>query len=92
MKQLVIFIMLTMFLSFSQLVRADESTNKKIEANKNEERSQIVKPVDPVGEVICDDGDLECLQKKAEHRVKEVYDSSKDKTSEIREKIDNDRK
>ncbi|SFE49759.1 hypothetical protein [Nitrosomonas sp. Nm166] len=85
-----IFIMLTMFLSFSQPGLADESLNEKTEAGKN--GKQVDKSVNRAEEVTCAEGDLECLQRKAEHRVKEVYDSSKDKTSEIREKIDNDRK
>jgi len=75
-----------MFLSSS--VIAEETLIEKLETKKNDAERATSKAIDRVQEANCRDSDIECLKQKAKNRASEAYDATKDKASEIKNKID----
>jgi len=65
-----------------------ETENEKKEVSKKELIRETDKTVNRVKEAVCMDSDTECLKAKAKHRVEETTEVVKDKTSEIKNKVD----
>ncbi|MXS85197.1 hypothetical protein ABO04_04520 [Nitrosomonas sp. HPC101] len=77
---------LLMFLSSS--VIAEETLTEKLETKTNDAERATNKAINRVQEATCTDSDVECLKQKAENRASEAYDATKDKASEIKNKVD----
>ncbi|MFA5982925.1 MAG: hypothetical protein WC782_02825 [Methylococcaceae bacterium] len=67
---------------------AFETQAEKNETTKNEIKHEAKKAVNRIEETVCLDSDVECLKQKASHRIEETTDAVKDKTTEIKNKID----
>ncbi|MBK8814309.1 MAG: hypothetical protein IPN42_01800 [Methylococcaceae bacterium] len=65
-----------------------ETENEKTEATKNELSRTTDKAINRIKEAVCMEGDAECLKQKAQHRIEETTDVVKDKSSEIKNKVD----
>jgi hypothetical protein len=65
-----------------------ETENEKNEATKNELKRETNKAVNRVKEAVCMDSDTECLKEKVKNRAQEATDAVKDKTTEIKNKVD----
>jgi hypothetical protein len=82
-------IMLAMSLSFSSVnVLAAETFGEKLDARTNDAQREANKAVNRAKEAACPDSDAECLKEKAKNRAGEAYDATKDKASEIKNKVD----
>lgn len=75
-----------MFLSSS--VIAGETLIEKLETKTNDAERTTNKAINRTQEATCTDSDAECLKQKAKNRASETYDATKDKASEIKNKID----
>ena len=73
---------------FFSTAHATETLPEKGEATKNEIKRDANKAVDRVDEATCTGTDVECAKKKIDNRAEEGKDLIKDKSSEIKNKID----
>lgn len=87
MKLSNLLLILAIGLSFST-AHATETLPEKGEATKNEIKRDANKAVDRVDEATCTGTDVECAKKKIDNRAEEGKDLIKDKSSEIKNKID----
>jgi hypothetical protein len=79
--------LLAMSLSLSNVL-AEESLTEKLDAQTNDATRTAKKAVNRAQEATCTDSDIECLKQKTKNRANEAYDVTKDKASEIKNKID----
>lgn len=75
-----------MFLSSSAI--AEESFTEKLETKTNDAQRATNKAINRAQEATCTDSDAECLKQKAKNRASEAYDATKDKASELKNKVD----
>ena len=75
-----------MFLSSS--VIAEETLTEKLETKTNDAERATNKAINRMQEATCTDSDVECLKQKAKNRANEAYGTTKDKASEIKNKLD----
>ncbi|PXW89851.1 hypothetical protein C8R34_1038 [Nitrosomonas sp. Nm84] len=87
MKTSNLLLALTIGLFFSTAYAA-ETLYEKGEATKNEIKRDASKAVNRVEEATCTGTDVECAKKKVDNRVEEGKDLIKDKSSEVKNKID----
>ena len=85
MKVLMILLILGMFASTGF---AAETVLEKSEAQKNEVKRDANKAVHRIDEATCTGTDTDCAKKKLEHRTEEAKDAIKDKSSEVKNKVD----
>lgn len=85
LSNLLIILILSLFISTTH---ATETLPEKSEATKNDIKRDANKAIDRVDEVTCTGTDAECAKKKIENRAEEGKDLIKDKSSEIKNKID----
>jgi hypothetical protein len=70
------------------MAHATETLTEKAEATKNEIKRDAQKAVNRVEEATCTGTDVECAKKKIDNRTEEGKDLIKDKSSEIKGKVD----
>jgi hypothetical protein len=85
LSNLLLMLAIGMFIS---MAHATETLTEKGEATKNEIKRDAKKAVNRVEEATCTGTDVECAKKKIDNRVEEGKDLIKDKSSEIKGKID----
>jgi hypothetical protein len=68
---------------------AYESTTEKNEATVNKMGRTVEKAGHRVEEATCMEGDLKCAEKKIDNRAEEAKGALKDKSTEIKNKVDN---
>lgn len=73
---------------FFSTAHATETLPEKSEAIKNDIKRDANKAVDRVDEATCTDTDAECAKRKIGNRAEEGKDLIKDKSSEIKNKVD----
>ncbi|BAW79914.1 hypothetical conserved protein [Candidatus Nitrosoglobus terrae] len=72
--------------SFS--VSAEETVAEKAEAKIKDTKRAAEQAADRAEEAKCTDGTIKCLGEKIKHRTGEAYDSVKDKSVELKHKMD----
>ncbi len=82
-------IMAAALMSLISVVHGAESVGEKAQATSNDAGRSVKKGVNRVKESVCMESDAKCLAEKAKHRALEGKDYTKDKVSEIKNKIDN---
>lgn len=87
MKLLKLFVVSAMALNFS-MAFADESTSEKVSDKARDTKREMKDKAHRAEEKMCDDSDAKCLKEKAEHRASEAKDATKDKTTEVKNKVD----
>jgi len=87
MKFLYLPIALIMSLSLSNAF-AEETMMEKLDVQKNDMKQSANKAINRAKEAACTDSEMECMKQKVEHRASEAYDATKDKATEIKNKID----
>lgn len=87
MKPSNLLLMLAIGLFFST-AHAAETLPEKGEAVSKDIKREANKAVDRIEEGTCTDNDIECAKKKIENRAEEGKDLIKDKSSEMKNKID----
>lgn len=85
MKILIFLVMVGMFASTGY---AAETVLEKSEAQKNEVKRDANKAINRLDEETCTGTDTDCAKKKLEHRAEEAKDAIKDKSSEMKNKMD----
>lgn len=75
----------------SPMVYAAETVSEKATATTNDIKRDVKGKVHRVDEKICDMTDKSCVGKKVKNRAKEAGDYTKDKASEVKNVIDNDK-
>lgn len=71
-------------------LQAGETVAEKAQAAGNDAVRAAKKTVHRAEEALCQQGDVKCLQQKAEHRLQEARDYTKDKAAELKNEIDDD--
>lgn len=87
MKYSSIIMLLAASLFFSNAY-ATESLSEKAGATKDDIKRDAHKSMHKVDEATCTETDTECAKQKVEHRAEEAKDLIKDKSSEIKNKLD----
>ena len=87
MKLSKLVLLLTLGLFFS-IVNATETLPEKSEATKNEIKRDANKAMHRVDETTCTGTDAECAKRKLEKRGEETKYVIKDKSSEMKDKVD----
>lgn len=87
MKPSNLLLILALGLLFST-AHATETLPEKGEAVSKDIKREANKAVDRIEEATCTDTDVECAKKKIENRAEEGKDLIKDKSSEIKNKVD----
>jgi hypothetical protein len=77
-------------IGFSGAVYAEETMSEKAAATADNAARAIKKGAHRTQEAVCAKGDAKCLAEKARNRGTEAADYTKDKTKEVKNKIDND--
>ncbi|MDO8333525.1 MAG: YtxH domain-containing protein [Nitrosomonas sp.] len=85
LSNLLMIIILGLFISTAH---ATETLPEKSETTKNDIKRDANKAIDRVDEATCTGTDAECAKRKIENRAEEGKDLIKDKSSEIKNKID----
>lgn len=92
MKPVLMVIGLLSFLSFLNLSSAEETQVEKAKVEINTVGRKTKKSFNRAKEAMCGtltgDNKVECLAKKAKHRMEEGSEVVKDKASEIKNKVD----
>ena len=71
---------------------AAESMSEKANSKAKDAERSAKKMGHRAGEMVCMEGDMECLAKKAKHRGAEAKDYMKDKATETKDAVDADGK
>lgn len=79
-------------LGFSTAVLAEETLKESATAKVHDAKRAVKKGVNRAKEAVCAEGDVKCLEKKAEHRAQEGADYVKDKAKAAADKVDSDSK
>lgn len=87
MKLTNLLMILTLALFFST-AHATETLPEKSEATKNDIKRDANKAVDRVDEATCTATDAECAKRKIGNRAEEGNDLIKDKSTEMKNKVD----
>lgn len=85
-------IILKIVLGFSVLLIAScvqETTKEKTHVKSNEIQRTATEKVHRIEEAVCTGSEAECLAKKATNRTQETSEAIKDKTTELKDKMDN---
>lgn len=85
MKTAIILFVLGLFVSTAY---AAETVLEKSEAQKNEVKRDANKAINRIDEQTCVGSDTECAKEKLEHRAGEAKETIKDKSSEMKNKMD----
>jgi hypothetical protein len=91
-KALMMALALTGMVGINYAVYAEESIGEKAEAAANDASRAVKKGAHRAEEATCMESDTKCLEEKAKHRAKEASDYTKDKSKEIKNSIDSDKK
>ena len=84
-----LFLLVTLgFLSLSTASFAAETVGEKIQDKANDLKRATTEKMNRLGEKACMDSDAECLAKKANNRAEEATETTKDKATELKNKID----
>jgi hypothetical protein len=75
-------------IGFMGAAHADQTTGEKATATKNDVKRSAKKKMHKVQEMVCAEGDVECVAEKAKHRTQEGTDYMKDKAKEGVDKAD----
>lgn len=75
-------------IGFTGAVHAEETMGEKVTDSAKDAKRAIKKGAHRVEEAVCMKGDAKCLAEKAKHRGTEAMDATKDKASEIKNKVD----
>lgn len=75
----------------ANVVHAEETIGEKAEAAGHDAARAVKKGAHRVEEAVCMEGDVKCMQKKAEHRAQEAGDYVKDKAKEAKNTVDSDK-
>ena len=67
---------------------AAETIQEKKEAVTNDVKRDAKKSINRVEEAACMEGDVKCAGQKAKNRIEEAGDATKDKTKELKNKVD----
>ncbi len=86
MKQ--IFMILALLGSFT-FAQAEETIGEKTEAKVNDAKREIKKSYHRGKEKFCAKGDVACLKERAAHRADEGSDYIRDKSKQLKDKVDN---
>jgi hypothetical protein len=88
MKKTVIALALFGFLGGATIAHAEETIGEKATATGHDVKRAAKKGVNRTKEAFCAEGDVKCLKDKASNRVGEGVDATKDKASEVKNKVD----
>ena len=84
-----LFLLITLgFLSLSTTSFAVETTGEKIQDKANDLQRATKEKMNRLGEKACMESDAECLTKKANNRAEEAKETTTDKATELKNKID----
>ena len=93
MKQIILIISL---LAFTGFAHAEETMGEKAEAKTKDVHRSMKKGAHRAEEKMCGkltgEAKTTCMAKKAKHRVEETKDAVKDEASEMKNKMDSDKK
>ncbi len=87
MKILTLIVLLASSLFFSNAF-ATENLSEKAGATKDDVKRDANKSMNRVDEATCTGSDADCAKQKAKNRGEEAKDYVKDKSSEIKNKVD----
>lgn len=87
MKLLKLFAVAMMVANFN-MAFADEATSEKVSDKARDAKRDVREKAHRAEEKSCNDGDAECLKEKAGNRGNEMKDATKDKTKELKNKVD----
>lgn len=87
MKYLYLSATLTLSLAFSSGAFAEETIMEKLDVQKNDMQRSANKAINRAKEAACTGSEMECMKQKAEHRASEAYDATKDKATELENKL-----
>jgi hypothetical protein len=88
MKRTNLLLTLIAGLFFSTTLIATETLTEKGEAVSKEIKRDANKAINRVDEATCTGTDVECAKRKLDNRTEEATDLIKDKSSEIKNKVD----
>lgn len=77
-------------LCLGTVAQAGETVAEKAQAAGNDAARAVKKAAHRAEEAVCQEGDMKCLQEKAEHRLQEAKDYTKDKAAQLKNDIDDD--
>lgn len=87
----VLILVLAMF-GFLSMAQAEQTAGEEVKATAKTMKRKAKKGMHRAQESMCGkmtgDSKVECLAKEAKHRGEEVIDATKDKASEIKDKVD----
>jgi len=86
MKYLLLGLLTVNFVSFN--VNAAETVSEKAEAVKNDIKRDAQKSINRIEEATCTGTDIDCAKQKIENRAEEAKEVIRDKSSEIKNKVD----
>ena len=75
-------------MSYPIIAHAEETTGEKIKADAKDAKRSIKKGAHRIAEKVCMKSDAKCLADKVKHRASEAKDATKDKASQIKNKVD----
>lgn len=83
-------IMIVSLLGFCLALNAEETVGEKTQTKMHDAKRALKKGVNRTQEKVCMKDDLECLKQKAANRSEETGDYVKDKTKEMKNKVDSE--
>lgn len=87
-----VMLMSLMVFGFLSSAGAVETTGEKAGATGKDVKRAVKKAGHRAAEIVCAKNDAKCLAEKAQHRGEEAADAVRDSVSEMKNKVDNDKK
>lgn len=85
-------IMICALVGFAATVHAEETAGEKTKVMANDTKRAMKKGAHRTEEMVCMKSDAKCLAEKAKHRASEAGDAVSDKASEVKNKVDTEKK
>ena len=67
---------------------ATETVTEKVEATSKELKREAKKTVNRAEEALCTESEAECMKQKMKHRTEEALEAVRDKTTDLKNKLD----
>ncbi|MFZ3230940.1 MAG: hypothetical protein WA160_12100 [Pseudobdellovibrio sp.] len=87
-----VLVMILALIGFTATSFAEETMGEKVEVKAKTAKRAMKKGAHRIEEAVCMESDTKCLEKKMKHHAKEAGDAVGDKASEIKNKIDSEKK
>lgn len=87
-----ILIMIFALIGFTAAVHAEETVAEKTKVMAHDAKRAMKKGAHRAEEMVCMKSDAKCMAEKAKHHASEAGDAVSDKASEIKNKMDTEKK